>query len=218
MVSVELLRQIDLFRGLSETGLQALALASHRIKIKKNQVLFTEGDKGDSIFVLEKGAVQLHKSTPTGREVLIRTIQPGEIFAEIVLFEQDAYPVTATVAQSGTVCAIPKLKVHALLESRDFRGAFIGGLLKRYRYLTSRILYLSAHDSEERFRLYLKEQHGEKAGAFLALPKKTAAAVIGVTPETLSRLLLKYKKEITWAKGEIKITEKFWKNNRLLKD
>ncbi len=206
-----LFRQVSLFRGLSDTNLKVLAEAAIARKIAKRQTLFTEGEKGASVFVLEKGAVQLYKSTPSGKEIWIRTIKPGEIFAEVVLFEQDAYPVTATAAQAGLIHMIPKASIHALLENRDFRNAFIGGIFKQYRYLTNRILYLSAHDSEERLRLYLKEQYGEKAGKFPAPPKNNVASAISVSPETLSRLLLKYKKEISWAKGEIKIAASFWK-------
>ena len=206
-----LFRQIDLFRGLAPDDLRKLAATALYRRFSKNQVLFTEGEKGAHIFVLEKGAVQLYKSTPNGREVLIKTVRQGEIFAEVVLFEQDAYPVTAAAAQSSSLYMVPKSSIHALLENGEFRNAFIGGILEKHRYLTSRLLFLSAHDSEERFKLYLKDQYGQHSGVFAALPKKSAAAAIGVTPETLSRLLLKYRKEIRWAKGEIRIGESFWR-------
>jgi CRP/FNR family transcriptional regulator len=205
----ELLTQIDLFQGLSSANAAELSAVSLRRKILKNQILFVEGQKGRSIFILETGVVQLYKSSPAGREVLIRAVKPGEIFAEILLFERDTYPVTARVAQSGTLYAIPKLSIHYLLDQRDFRNAFIGGILKRYRHLTDRILYLSAYDSEQRFKLYLKDLYGEKSGTFHALPKKSAAEAISISPETLSRLLLKYKKHIRWAKGKIEIARGF---------
>ncbi|MCB9800545.1 MAG: Crp/Fnr family transcriptional regulator [Candidatus Omnitrophica bacterium] len=208
----DLLAQIDLFKGLSLENRRVLAEASLHRKISKNQILFTEGEKGAHIFVLAKGAVQLHKIARDGREVLIKSVKPGELFAEVILFEQNTYPVTAIAVQTTSVYLIPIMKIHELLEDKDFRNGLISVLLKKHRYLTNRILYLSAHDVEDRFKLYLKDQYGKKPGTFPSLSKRNVSSAIGTTPETLSRLLLKYKKQKTlvWDKNGICIQDAFW--------
>ncbi|MFZ5802724.1 MAG: Crp/Fnr family transcriptional regulator [Candidatus Omnitrophota bacterium] len=212
MLLEPILKEIDLFKDLPPHHLRLLGLACLKKKARKKEILFHESEQGHHLYYLEKGAVQLFKTSPEGREVIIKTVKPGEVFAEIILFEQDSYPVTAVALRESTLVLIPKTKILDLLDDRVFRVKFMASLMKKHRYLTHRILYLSAHDVHERFRLFLKEQYGEINGIFPPLPKKDVAAAIGTTPETLSRILLglKQKKKLFWKNRELDIRSSFW--------
>ena len=54
---------------------------------------------------------------------------------------------------------------------------------------------LTSTDVETRLLRFLKEQYGSRKEIRINLSKKDVAAAIGTTPETLSRLLLRLKKE-----------------------
>jgi len=149
-----LLKQIDLFKGLTASNLKELAGACLYQTFAKRGLLFVEGSRGKHIYILERGSVQLHKTAPDGKEIIIKTVKPGDLFAEVILFERDTYPVTAVAAQKSYLYLIPKIKIHTLLNASEFRRNFIQGLLEKHRYLTNRLLYLSAHDVENRFCLH----------------------------------------------------------------
>jgi len=214
-VAVEaLLKQTDYFRGLSQESREALAAICIRKTAKKKENLFLEGSKGAALFLLAQGAIQLHKTTPEGKEAVIRVIKPGEIFAEVILFEKDRYPVTATALGNSVLYAIPKSRFHSLLEKEDFRADFIGNLFEKHRYLTNQLVRLNTADVEERFFSFLREQYGEKEVITPTISKKDIAAAIGATPETLSRLLLKLRKKkiLEWKAKEIRLKQGFWRN------
>ena len=206
------LSQISLFENISTENRASLADICIPKNVRKKETLFWEGDKGVSVYILVKGTIQLYKSTPEGKEVVIKIIKPGEMFAEVILFERSSYPVSAVALQDSLVFLISRHQFACLLENEAFRNDFISNLMSKMRYLADQIRYLTHHDVEERLFMFLKEQHGEKTRIRVAISKKDVAAAIGATPETLSRLLqrLKREKKLIWEGSEISIPAEVW--------
>jgi len=206
------LRDASYFKGISDKSRKALAEICIPKNIKKKQILFTEGETGHSIYFCVSGNIQLYKTTGEGREIVIKTIKSGEIFAEVILFEGNKYPVSALSLASGQVYVIPKKQISCLLNNEDFRNDFISMLMKKQRYLVNQIKYLTLHDVEERLFLFLREQYGKQTEITPSISKKDMAAAIGTTPESLSRLLLRLKQEnkLKWEEKIIVIDPKVW--------
>jgi len=197
----------SLFENISEQSLEALAEICVPKTLKKKEHLFLEGDKGYSLYILGSGNIQLYKTTPDGREVVIKVVKPGEIFAEVILFEQDRYPVSAVSLSECKVFMIPKHNFSCLLANQQFRSDFIFALMKKMRYLAGQIEYLTHHDVEERLFMFFREQYGDQKRFRCKLSKKDVAAAVGATPETLSRLILRLKKEgkLSWEGSVVEI-------------
>jgi len=183
--------QAQFFHGLSPESRKQLAAIGIAREVKKREILFLEGDEGHSVYLLVRGCVQLHKSAPDGREVVIRIVQPGEVFAEVILFEQKSYPVTAVTLAESELLLFPRRAIERLLEQPDFRRDFMASLMGKLRYLTERILQLSTSDVEQRLLQFLADHAGGKASFDVTLSKKDVAAAIQTTPETLSRVILR---------------------------
>lgn len=177
------------FRGLKESSRRALAeIAAYRT-LRKGETLFREGLPGRAIFVCHAGRIQLHKTAPDGGDVVIKIVRAPEMFAEVILFETDSYPVTATALTPSAVISMPRPAVHTLLDRADFRNDFLAMLMRKQRYLAERIMQLTSHSADQRLVAFLREQCGGAASVTLPLSKKSVATAIGVTPEHLSRML-----------------------------
>jgi CRP/FNR family transcriptional regulator len=200
MQGYQFLAESTFFKDLSRESLKALAGICSLRPLKKRECLFREGDPGRALFLLRHGAIQLHKATPDGNLVVIKVVKPSEVFAEVVLFEREAYPVTAAALAASEVIVFPRDEVHHLLDHTAFRNDFIAMLMRKQRYLAERLVQQSAHDVEGRLMWFLEEQFGDQPEVQLSFSKKDVAAAIGTTPETLSRLLLKLKRtrRLTW--------------------
>ncbi len=214
MEIIDILDNIDFFNGVSKKGRQALASICRPKTLKKNEVLFSEGDPGQSLFILVTGSVRIFKSAPNGRDTIIKVIQPGELFAEVILFEKETYPASAAAIKTSSVYVLPKRRFHALLDAQDFRNDFILMLMKKQRYLAERLHALSAYDVEERFVRFLMEQYGKKNEYYMGLSKKDLASAIGTIPETLSRLLARMQREgkISVKGKSIVMGKEFWQD------
>jgi CRP/FNR family transcriptional regulator len=205
-----LLAESEFFRGISPPSLRSLAAACIPRRVSRRDLLFHEGQEGDSLYILAAGAVQLFKTAADGREVVIRTLKPGEIFGEVVLFETNRYPVSAAVLADGVVLRLTRLQVDCLLAADGFRQDFIAMLMRKQRYLAERILYLSTRDVEERFFDFLAEQYGRRESYHVPLSKKDVAAAIGTIPETFSRLLLRLRQDLRWEGETLELKAGFW--------
>ena len=208
----KLLKESDFFSGISERSVRSLATICIPKRVNKRELIFLEGEEGNSIYILAEGGVQLYKTAADGREIVINTIRAGEIFGEVVLFEQNEYPVSAVALENGLVFRLSRQQIDCLLVVDSFRRDFIGMLMRKQRYLTDRILYLTGHDVEERFFFFLQQQFGRRREYRITLSKKDIAAAIGTIPETFSRLLLRLKEEqtIRWEGDKLRLAEGFW--------
>jgi len=207
-----ILSRAEFFRELSPDACLHLASMSRSRELDKGKILFMEGGQGDSMFLLVEGAIRLHKATAEGNEVGIRTVRPGETFGEVVLFEENRYPVTATALSASSVLAFGRVDMRSLLGRTDFRDEFIAMLMRKQRYLAERVRYLTVYDVETRFLLFVREQYGTRAPAHVNISKKDVAAAIGATPETFSRLIgrLRAEERIRWDGKALSVRPEEW--------
>lgn len=185
----DVLERTPFFQGMSPDAQASLAALAIPRRVPKQTVLFMEGDRGHSMYLLVEGRVQLHKSSPEGRDVVLKVLKPGEVFAVVVLFEREFFPATATALVDSEVLMFPARTIHQRLDNPDFRRDFIALLMRQQRYLTERIVALTTDDVEARLLAFLEEEGGGRRVFTLAVPKKDIAAAIGTTPETVSRLI-----------------------------
>lgn len=207
----DILKRVQLFKNISSDSLSRLADICLPKKVSKKEILFHEGDKGFSFYVLVKGNIQLYKTSEEGKETVIKIIKPGEMFAEVILFEKNHYPVSAVALTDSQLFILPKHQFICLLEEEQFRSEFITSIMNKLRFLTTHIKYLTNYDVEERLFMFLEEQFGKQDKISIKLSKKDVAAAIGSTPETLSRLLLRLKNEgkMIWEGSKITTTPEF---------
>jgi len=207
----DILKRVQLFKNISSDSLSRVADICLPRKVSKKEILFHEGDKGFSFYVLVKGNIQLYKTSEEGKETVIKIIKPGEMFAEVILFEKNHYPVSAVALTDSQLFILPKHQFICLLEEEQFRSEFITSIMNKLRFLTTHIKYLTNYDVEERLFMFLEEQFGKQDKISIKLSKKDVAAAIGSTPETLSRLLLRLKNEgkMIWEGSKITTTREF---------
>ena len=94
---VDLLRKIPLFKNIDTAKLKLLAFTSERLTFAKGAVLFQEGERGDSAYLILTGKVDVSVSTPNG-SIIIANINQHNIVGEMALLGD--MPRTATVIAS----------------------------------------------------------------------------------------------------------------------
>jgi len=209
----QVLDQAGFFEGISKESKAALSKVCMPLERPKRTNLFHESEPGEAMYLLARGRISLHKISQEGREVVIKVIKPGEVFAEVILFEKKHYPVTAVALTEVLVFRRLRRDLLHLLRQEDFRNDFIAMLLRKQRYLTNKIRQLTSRDVEQRLRDFLREQYGERERIEVEINKKQLASAIGTTPETLSRLLQDLGKRecLSWKHGLIVAAPEFWK-------
>lgn len=111
-VTLEELRAIPLFEGVSEAGLERIAASAGEVESQPGQVLALEGDPGSGMFVILDGTVRVEWR---GGAV---ELGPGDFFGELTLLAPGGTRVARVRAASRVSClGIPREDALALIES-----------------------------------------------------------------------------------------------------
>lgn len=186
------LKDIPLFSGFSETQLAALETHMHLKHYKKDCILFYEGDKSEYLHVLMEGNVRLYKTTPTGKEVYLHGINAPSPIALFPALERVAFPATCAFLSEGTIGYLRLEKLHQCLENLDFSLAMLKAMSKRMKLLENLLHKETVFSSEAKVADLIKNN----AKIFQHLKNNEIASILNITPETLSRILTKLKKEM----------------------
>jgi CRP-like cAMP-binding protein len=191
---VDILAGLPVFGQVAPARLQQLARHAELRHAAKDTRLYERGDPATGCFGLVRGLVSLSLSAPDGTAKVLRLVQPGETFAESVMFDPQPQPVTAIALADSQVVFLPAQALCELIEhDRTFMRAMLASLSRRIHMLIADIEGYSLASGTQRIAAYL---HGlaERPAAVPArvrLPanKTVIASRLGVTKETFSRLL-----------------------------
>jgi CRP/FNR family transcriptional regulator, dissimilatory nitrate respiration regulator len=164
------------------------ALATSR-QLEPETMLFMENEPCTGFYVLVEGAIQLTRDGETpGSNPTLAVVTPVNSFAEAALFGGGAFPATATAVKPSRVYHFPRTAfLAAMRDDPDLALAIIHAQAVWLRRLIHKVELLSGSDSTDRLRAWLRENVPVHGTLVLPVTKKTLAAQLGMTPETLSR-------------------------------
>ncbi|MEW5828572.1 MAG: cyclic nucleotide-binding domain-containing protein, partial [Chloroflexota bacterium] len=86
------LQAFEFLRGLDDQTLAGLANSAVWKVFRPNAIVFWEGDVESNLYYLQYGSLKALKSSPDGREQVLRFINSGEIFNEVGVLARRANP------------------------------------------------------------------------------------------------------------------------------
>jgi signal transduction histidine kinase len=113
MVSLE---SSKLCSSLSSSEQQALSKVAQIKTFSQDSPIFCEGDKGDGIYVVRKGEVQITASLNRGEPRKLSRIGPGDFFGELAILDSEPRSASATAETETEVYFIPQFELVRLLE------------------------------------------------------------------------------------------------------
>ncbi len=185
------LKDIPLFSGLSERQLTELQDHIHVKHYSKDNIVFYEEEKSEYLHILLQGNVRLYKTNPSGKEVYLHGMTAPSPLALFPALERVAFPATCAFLSEGAVGFLPLDKLHKCLENLDFSLAMIKAMSKRMKLLENLLHKETIFSSEAK----IADLISNNAKIFQYLKNNEIASILNITPETLSRILTKLKKE-----------------------
>lgn len=198
----ELLVRCDLFSGLDPGQLLTLGgLASHR-RYDRGEVLFRQDTPAAGLHVVTRGRVEVFRSGGDGARRLLHLFGPYEVVGEVPAFEGGPFPATAAAASPvAEALFLPRDQFLTVGRERpEILLRMLATLSVRLRRFVGRIESLSSRTAPARLANRLLELAWEQgvageSAAVVTLPSSKAdlARTLGMTPETLSRLLRRWR-------------------------
>ena len=211
-VIINTLRSCQLFAGLPPGDLENIADVTAGRSLAKGEYLFHEGDPAQGFYIVQRGAVNIHRVTAAGKEQTIHVFRTGDSFAEVALAAPTGYPAEARAQEATQVLLVQKAGILALLRQRpELALRMLGSMSSHLRVLVGQIEDLTVKDVETRLANWLDkrcpDRHSETAVTVeLTMTKRALAAELGTVSETFSRTLAKFRaQKLLTVKGKTMI-------------
>ncbi|PHS42309.1 MAG: Crp/Fnr family transcriptional regulator [Sulfurovum sp.] len=185
------LKDMPLFSGLSDEHLEELQHHLHIRRYAKDSIVFYEGDESDYLHILMEGTVRLYKTTPKGTQIHMHNFVAPEIIALFAAFESVPFSATCEFLTEGSIGLLPLKKILDCLHSVDFSLSVIVALSRRMKLLVDLLHKETVYSSEAK----IADLIYTNTSVFERLKNNEIASILNITPETLSRILSKLKKE-----------------------
>lgn len=152
MDTKQTLRQIALFRDLSDPQLTLLETITHKELMYPDSIVYEEDEAGQSLYVITSGTVRFSKNTPTGEEETAR-LGAGSFFGELALLGRHIRTSTAIAHETTELIRLDDDALAELLASdvdmaARFYRALARELAKRLEHACSELSFLKSivHD------------------------------------------------------------------------
>ncbi len=169
-----LLREVELFSGLSDADIEAIGHSTTMTMCRPGQVILSPDDPPDRIHILKRGRVRVYRVTPDGKQLTLDIHEAGTILGDMALLGQDAIPEAyAQTLDDAVICTITPDELRRLIERYPTVGVNVITHLSRRLKDAERELEAMAY---QRVGQRLARKLADLAGRF-GLPRALYARV-----------------------------------------
>lgn len=189
---------VPIFNHLEKEQMIEIMLAIRPLSFKKGELVYKAGDMSDSLYIVSRGRIRIYRLSESGKEQLVRFLNPGDFTGELALFHVGHHESFAEAAQDTNICMMKRSDLQDLLIkypsiSLKILQEFSSRLQQSERQATR----IATEKAETRLALFLAECADNQQSLEFVLPmsKKDLASYLGITPETVSRKLTDFENQ-----------------------
>jgi CRP/FNR family transcriptional regulator, cyclic AMP receptor protein len=209
-----LLARTEVFRGLEQRELQEVAKVAVPRHWERGEIIFREGDPGNTCYLLQSGAVLLTRDHQDGRTVALAELRAGGMFGELAMFRGETRSATAEAIEATEAVALLAPDVQRLIRGNpEIASKLLAALAERVSTTTERLLRQSFQTVAGRVASALLAQcvarQAEGAPEHDVLVRATQAEIAslaGTSRESASRFLAALEREGVVKLGRGKVT------------
>jgi CRP/FNR family transcriptional regulator len=193
----------NLFCELTTEHLGTLDTTKTVRRYRRGQPIFAQGDPADALYCIHSGIAALYKIGYRDEEVVIRLLRAGDVAGYRPMLANEPMAASARAIEATTVCLITKSAVFRMLrDSPDLALRLLSKLATELRVSEEEMVARVSQSAPERvarFLLWLVQGFGKEArrphDLTAPLRRVEMANVIGIAPETLSRVLRDFERQ-----------------------
>ena len=212
-----LLARTEVFGDLSERELDEVAQTAVPRSWERGEIVFREGDTGDTCYLIKSGAVLLTREHQDGRMIALAELRSGDMFGELAMFRGETRSATAEAIESTEAVALLAPDLQRLIKRNpDIATKLLAVLAERVRRTTERLLQQSFQTVAGRVASALLAQTvarqaegGPDNDLLIKATQAEIAQLAGTSRESASRFLATLEREgvVTLGRGKVTVHE-----------
>lgn len=175
-----LLKNVELFSHLTDEQINELANQSREVQFRKNAILMTEGDAGESMYVIASGLVKVFVSDDDGKELVLYEQGEGAVIGDIALLDDEPRSASVATLEKTTAVMINKTDFLPIMQSSpEMALGIIRSLTQRLRHATEGNRSLALDNVYRRLADKLLELSSDAGDGVMQLSKKYSHQELG---------------------------------------
>ncbi len=207
-----ILKAVSYFAKLDDATLASVEQAAIRRVYDAEQVILLEGEPSSGLYIIESGWLKVSKIGVDGREQILQTLGPTEIFNALSVFTDAPNQAAVTALETSAIWMVRRQVLLKLLEEHpSLARQVIHELAGKVQYLIHMVEDLSLRSVEARLaRLLLGQSEGESVQRRRWATQAEIASRLGTVPDVVNRALRKLSEEgmIRVERHQIQILDK----------
>jgi CRP/FNR family transcriptional regulator, cyclic AMP receptor protein len=212
--TIALLQTVPVFSTLGEEDLAEVAAVTVPREFAAGEMVFREGDRSDTCYVMRHGRVRAIREHTDGRTITLATFGPGEIFGELAIFDDERRSATIEALEASEAAAILGGDMRRLLRAHpDIAVKLLAALGRRLRETNERLSRQSFQTVQSRVASALMElvaaARADGAGdtdVLITATQSELAQLAGSSRESASRFLAVLERAGIITQGRGKLT------------
>ncbi len=191
-IDVEALHHIPLFATLSQEELAHVAALTLERHYDRGDMILLEGDMGGALHYVRSGLVKVYKTSPGGKDQVLRLIAAGNTFNDVPALDGGPNPASASALEPSTIYVISRAELRKLILTRpEVAEAVVKTLANALRHLVSLVEDLSLRHVTARVAKILLDQEASahQGHQVYRLTQQEMAALAGTAREVVGRAL-----------------------------
>ncbi len=188
--------------------------AARRRRFKRNEVVFHDGDPGDTLHLVVSGHFAIRITTPMGDQAMVRVFGPADYFGELAMLTAGPRRGSAVSLDGGETMSVHREDFEKLLSTRPkINEVLTDALVTEIRRLSAALIEALYVPVERRVWLRLNdllELYGGDAPVAIPLTQDDIAQLAGTTRSTANRVLRAGEEQgvLQLARGRIEIHDR----------
>jgi CRP/FNR family transcriptional regulator len=155
---IALLGGVPAFSTLTAEDLARVAEVAVPRSFNAGEVVFHEGDRSDTCYVVRTGRVRAVREHAGGRHLTLATMGPGDIFGELAIFDEEERSATIETVEDSEVVAILSGDMRRMLRDHpDIAVKLLAALSRRLRETNERLARQSFQTVQSRVAVVLAQ-------------------------------------------------------------
>jgi CRP/FNR family cyclic AMP-dependent transcriptional regulator len=190
MDDLSLLSSSELFSALEPDAIQRLVAESRQLRISRNDVVFSEGDEADELFIVRSGRIGIAKRSPDRRESLVALMEAGDLFGDMPLFDHQSRSAQARALEPSELLCVPYPPIKAVLDERpQLLWDVVTMLARRLRSTNDALADSVFLDVTGRTAKRLLELAGDAEEFQLPITQEELAGLVGASRERVNKAI-----------------------------
>jgi CRP/FNR family transcriptional regulator, cyclic AMP receptor protein len=193
----EVLARSGIFQGVDPDAAESLAKELEYVEARKGEIIFNEGDPGDSLYIVLSGKIKLGRRAADGRQNLIALTGPSDMIGELSLFDPGPRSATVTTVTDATFASLSHEDLLRWLDGRPIVAhgllAQLAGRLRRANDVVADLVFSDVPGRVAKALLDLADRFGRTAddGVHVHhdLTQEELAQLVGASRETVNKAL-----------------------------